>query len=65
MKPEMDSLLNQLADAQREVDRLERAIGDFRRACKHVRTVGDPNWCAACDGIVPMNYEQPREYTEP
>jgi hypothetical protein len=49
---EIEKLYRQLSAANREVERLEKAIGDCRRACTHVRGDYDPNYCERCDGRI-------------
>jgi hypothetical protein len=52
MGPKMARLYTELGAANREVERIERAIGDEQRACEHSREHDNPNWCDRCGAIL-------------
>lgn len=54
-RAKIEFFYRQLAEASREVERLEKAIGDARRSCSHVRGTYDPNYCDLCDGRIYEN----------
>ena len=64
MKPEIEELYRRRREADRDLCRLEREIGDAQRACRHVARPGDPNWCQECGGPLPIDSAD-REGTTP
>ena len=58
---EIADLMAKRLAAEREINRLERAIGDLQRQCNpHVRAnYTHAWWCQKCGGAVPESRESP------